>query len=109
LATFRHHDPGGCKVIIDSRYLKGYCAGIPVSITFIGRENEPFQGVVESLAWGIYDSDGSTAGDNLLPSVSQTVDWVRLPNRFPVRIQVTGQTPIPLRIGQTVSIATTGE
>lgn len=83
--------------------------GGPVSITFIGRENEPFQGVVESLAWGIYDSDGSTAGDNLLPSVSQTVDWVRLPNRFPVRIQVTGQTPIPLRIGQTVSIATTGE
>jgi hypothetical protein len=31
---------------------------------------------------------------------------VRLPNRFPVRIKVTGTPPIPLRIGQTVSVST---
>ena len=83
--------------------------GGPVSITFIGRENEPFEGVVESVAWGIQDPDGSTAGENLLPSVSQTVDWVRLPNRFPVRVRATSTPPIPLRIGQTVSVATRGE
>lgn len=83
--------------------------GGPVAVTFIGRENEPFEGVVESLAWGIHDPDGSTNQDNLLPSVSQTIDWVRLPNRFPVRVRVTGQPPIPLRIGQTVSVATRGE
>jgi RND family efflux transporter MFP subunit len=83
--------------------------GGPVSITFIGRENEPFEGVVESVAWGIQDPDGSTTGENLLPSVSQTVDWVRLPNRFPVRVRVTSTPPIPLRIGQTVSVATRGE
>jgi RND family efflux transporter MFP subunit len=83
--------------------------GGPVSITFIGRENEPFEGVVESVAWGIQDPDGSTTGDNLLPSVSQTVDWVRLPNRFPVRVRATSTPPIPLRIGQTVSVATRGE
>lgn len=83
--------------------------GGPVAVTFIGRDDEPFEGVVESVAWGIHDPDGSTNQDNLLPSVSQTVDWVRLPNRFPVRVQVTGQPPIPLRIGQTVSVATRGE
>jgi multidrug resistance efflux pump len=83
--------------------------GGPVSITFIGRENEPFEGVVESVAWGIQDPDGSTTGENLLPSVSQTVDWVRLPNRFPVRVRATSTPPIPLRIGQTVSVATRGE
>lgn len=83
--------------------------GGPVAVTFIGRDDEPFEGVVESVAWGIHDPDGSTNQDNLLPSVSQTVDWVRLPNRFPVRVRVTGQPPIPLRIGQTVSVATRGE
>lgn len=79
-------------------------AGGSVRLTFIGRTREPFEGFVESVAWGIYDPDGSSV--DLLPKVSQTVDWVRLPNRFPVRIKVTGNPPIPLRIGQTVSIAT---
>jgi RND family efflux transporter MFP subunit len=78
--------------------------GGKASITFIGRNNEPFDGVIESVAWGIFDPDGSTV--DLLPKVSQTIDWVRLPNRFPVRINVTGTPPIPLRIGQTVSVST---
>lgn len=81
--------------------------GGKAKITFIGRENEPFEGVVDSTAWGIFDENGSTV--ELLPKVGQTVDWVRLPNRFPVRVLVTGQTPIPLRIGQTVSISMVGE
>jgi multidrug resistance efflux pump len=37
--------------------------------------------------------------------VPQTVDWVRLPNRFPVRVDLTGKSPVPLRIGQTASVA----
>lgn len=78
--------------------------GSKASITFIGRNNEPFEGLIESTAWGIFDPDGSTV--DLLPKVSQTIDWVRLPNRFPVRIKVTGTPPIPLRIGQTVSVST---
>ena len=78
--------------------------GGKASITFIGRNNEPFEGLIESTAWGIFDPDGSTV--DLLPKVSQTIDWVRLPNRFPVRIKVTGNPPIPLRIGQTVSVST---
>lgn len=78
--------------------------GGKAKLTFIGRENQPFEGEIESVAWGIFDPDGSTV--DLLPRVSQTVDWVRLPNRFPVRIRVTGTAPLPLRIGQTISIAT---
>ena len=77
-------------------------------ITMIGYEKQPFEGVVRSVGWGIYVQDGSgSTGTDLLPSVSPTIDWVRLPQRFPVRIQVFGQTPIPLRIGQTVSVAMT--
>jgi multidrug resistance efflux pump len=78
-------------------------AGARARITLMGHDFEPFEGEVVSVAWGIFLRDGSTV--DLLPAVSQTIDWVRLPNRFPVRIQVTGTPPVPLRIGQTVSVA----
>jgi multidrug resistance efflux pump len=54
------------------------------------------------------DGSGSIS-TALLPSVSQTIDWVRLPQRFPVRIRVVENSPVPLRIGQTVSVAMTPE
>jgi multidrug resistance efflux pump len=75
-------------------------------ITLIGYENQPFQGVVRSVGWGVFVQDGSGSSSTaLLPSVSQTIDWVRLPERFPVRIQVLENSPVPLRIVQTVSVA----
>ena len=80
--------------------------GQKAKIVIIGYENQPFQGVVRSVGWGIYVQDGSGSdATGLLPSVSQTIDWVRLPQRFPVRLQVVEQPPVPLRIGQTVSVA----
>jgi multidrug resistance efflux pump len=79
-------------------------------VTVMGHENQPFQGVVRSFGGGIYVQDGSgSTSTDLLPSVSQTIDWVRLPQRFPVRIQVLENCPVPLRIGQTVSVAMTPE
>jgi multidrug resistance efflux pump len=80
--------------------------GQQAKIITIGYENKPYEGVVRSVGWGIYVQDGSGSDSTgLLPSVSQTIDWVRLPQRFPVRIHVTGEPPVPLRIGQTVSVA----
>lgn len=76
-------------------------------IRLMGHDNEPFAGVVRSVAWGIFVPDGSTV--QLLPDVKQTIDWVRLPNRFPVRVHVTGQPPVPLRIGQTASVSLSGK
>ena len=79
-------------------------------VTVMGRENQPFQGVVRSIGWGVFVEDGSGGTSTaLLPSVSQTIDWLRLPQRFPVRIQVLENSPVPLRIGQTVSVAITPE
>jgi RND family efflux transporter MFP subunit len=84
--------------------------GQKATITMIGYETQPFQGIVRSIGWGIYVQDGSDSDSTgLLPSISQTIDWVRLPQRFPVRIHVLGQSPVPLRIGQTVSVAMTPE
>jgi multidrug resistance efflux pump len=84
--------------------------GQKARITLMGYAGQPFEGMVRSLAWGIFVSDGSGSNSTaLLPAVNQTIDWVRLPQRFPVRIQVIGPTPVPLRIGQTVSVAMTSE
>jgi multidrug resistance efflux pump len=81
--------------------------GDKARITLMGHAGQPFEGEVVSTAWGIFVQDGSTAGNEMLPDVPQTIDWVRLPNRFPVRVHITGQPPVPLRIGQTASVAVT--
>jgi multidrug resistance efflux pump len=80
--------------------------GQKARVTILGHRQEPLEGVVRSIGWGIYVQDGS-GGDTtgLLPAVNQTVDWVRLPQRFPVRIQLAANSTVPLRIGQTVSVA----
>lgn len=77
--------------------------GGEVRITLMGHLTRPFDGVVESIGWAIFVENGSTVG--VLPAVQQTIDWVRLPNRFPVRIRITGTPPVPLRIGQTASVS----
>lgn len=81
--------------------------GDKVRLTLMGHIGKPFDGEVESTGWAVFLSDGSTV--ELIPQVSQTIDWVRLPQRFPVRIKVTGTPPVPLRIGQTVSVAVLGQ
>jgi multidrug resistance efflux pump len=82
--------------------------GQKVKLTFMGYPDQPFAGVVRSIGWGVYVQDGSgSVSTGLLPTISQTIDWVRLPQRFAVRVQVVGHPPVPLRIGQTVYAAMT--
>jgi multidrug resistance efflux pump len=77
--------------------------GDKVKVTLMGYPRQPFEGVVESTGWAVLIQDGSTV--KLIPQVAQTIDWVQLPQRFPVRVRITGQPPAPLRIGQTTSVA----
>jgi multidrug resistance efflux pump len=80
--------------------------GRTVKMTLMGYQNDPFEGKIDSVAYGIFVQDGSAGtSTGLLAAVNQTVDWVRLPQRFPVRIKITGKPPIPLRIGQTITVA----
>jgi RND family efflux transporter MFP subunit len=89
--------------------LRNMAPGSRVQITLLGNEDEPFAGIVQSVGWGIFVQDGSSGtSTTLLPSVSPTVDWVRLAQRFPVRIRVQEKCPVPLRIGQTASVAVYG-
>jgi multidrug resistance efflux pump len=86
--------------------LRHISTGDTATISLIGNEDLPFLGTVRSVGWGIFVTDGSSGQDTtMLPSVSPTIDWVRLPQRFPVRIQVESSAQTELRIGQTVSVA----
>lgn len=95
-----------------SLYVEGYFeetklarihVGDPVRISPMGA-GAALSGRVDSLAAGIADRDRST-GANLLPSVNPSFNWVRLPQRIPVRVRLD---PLPagqsLVAGQTVSV-----
>ncbi len=73
-------------------------------ITLMTYPDQPIEGTVDSLGWGIAQQDGST-GFELLPNVSPTFEWIRLAQRVPVRIHL-GEIPedIALRVGTTASV-----
>jgi multidrug resistance efflux pump len=79
-------------------------AGDPAVITLMTYPDQPLQGQVDSIGWGISQSDGST-GYDLLPSVSPTFQWIRLAQRIPVRVHL-DEIPegVALRVGTTASV-----
>ena len=95
-----------------SLYVEGYFeetklprihVGDPVEIQPMGASHA-LRGHVESFSAGIADRDRSTSA-NLLPSVNPSFNWVRLPQRVPVRVKLD---PLPpgerLVAGQTVTV-----
>ena len=70
-----------------------------------------FEGSVQGLGWGVeQQGDDGTRGPSGVPRVTPTVNWVRMAQRFPVRITLANDDPEhPLRKGMraTVRIDTT--
>lgn len=83
--------------------LPGIQLGDKVEVKLMGA-NQALQGHVESFAEGIADRDRST-GQNMLPNVNPTFNWVRLPQRIPVRIAIDA-VPASVRLvaGQTATV-----
>jgi multidrug resistance efflux pump len=73
-------------------------------VTLMTYPDTPLEGRVESLGWGIAQDDGSV-GENLLPSISPTFEWIRLAQRVPVRVRLL-EVPdeVKLRVGTTASV-----
>jgi len=79
-------------------------AGDRAVITLMTYPDQPLQGQVDSIGWGISQSDGST-GYDLLPAVSPTFQWIRLAQRIPVRVHLEEvPTGVELRVGTTASV-----
>ncbi|SEK93877.1 RND family efflux transporter, MFP subunit [Roseateles sp. YR242] len=95
-----------------SLYVEGYFEETKLARIHVGDAvqvmpmgaSQPLTGHVESFAAGIADRDRSTS-TNLLPSVNPSFNWVRLPQRVPVRVKLD---PLPagehLVAGQTVTV-----
>ena len=66
--------------------LKHIEEGSPAEIYLQYKGGKRFKGKVVGLAWAVVPEDGTSAGG--LPDVPRNLDWVRLAQRFPVRIQV---------------------
>ena len=73
-------------------------------VTLMGYPDTPLQGRVESIGWGIAQTNGST-GFQLLPSISPTFEWIRLAQRIPIVVYL-DKLPdtVKLRAGTTASV-----
>src|SRR5580658_9557313 len=85
--------------------LKHIQEGAPAEIYLQFKGGKRFRGGVVGLAWAVVPEDGTSAIG--LPSVPRNLDWVRLAQRFPVRIQV--QNPDDsFRVGASAVVTITG-
>ena len=79
--------------------LKAIHLGSHVDVYVLGHPDKKFDGVVESIGFGVFPEDGKEAGG--LPDIDRTLNWVHLSSRFPVRVRVLNPDPVLFRIGAT--------
>ncbi len=85
-------------------YIADMRPGDRAIVTLMSYPGRPLEGRVDSLGWGIAQTDGST-GYNLLPSISPTFEWIRLAQRVPVRVHLLDvPEEVKLRVGTTASV-----
>jgi multidrug efflux system membrane fusion protein len=78
--------------------LRNIRPGTPTTVYLMTNSDERFQGTVESIGYGVLPDDGGSVIEGL-PRVKRTINWVRVAQRFPVRILVTDPDPELFRIG----------
>jgi multidrug efflux system membrane fusion protein len=73
--------------------------GSKVDVYLMGHPDRKFDGVVQSVGYGVYPEDGKVSDG--LPNIERTLNWVHLSTRFPVRILIQDPDPTLFRIGAT--------
>jgi len=81
--------------------LKSIRPGKHVDVYVMSQPSKRFDGVVESLGFGVAPDD--TRLSNGLPDIEHTLNWVHIAARFPVRIRVQNPDPALFRIGETAT------
>jgi multidrug efflux system membrane fusion protein len=79
--------------------LKNIHIGTHVDVYLMGHPDRKFNGIVESVGFGVFPEDGRVVGG--LPDIDRTLNWVHLSSRFPVRVRVQDPDPLLFRIGST--------
>jgi multidrug efflux system membrane fusion protein len=81
--------------------------GMRADVSLLSYPGRRFQGEVQGIGWGLFQQNGSTVAG--LPDVEETLNWVRLNQRFPVRIILKhADGNHPFRMGQTAVVTIRG-
>jgi multidrug resistance efflux pump len=89
-------------------FLNSIAPGMEADVYLISYPNRRFRGRVQGVGWALYQQNGATVG--VLPSIEPTLNWVRLAQRFPVRIVLEESDPErPFRMGQTAVVTVRGQ
>ena len=81
--------------------------GMRVEVYLLSYPNRRFIGRVQEAGWALHQENGATIAG--LPQVEPTLNWVRLSQRFPVRIVIENRDPQrPFRMGQTAVVTVQG-
>jgi multidrug resistance efflux pump len=82
--------------------------GMRADVSLLSYPGQRFHGKVQGIGWGLFQQNGATVGG--LPNVEETLNWVRLNQRFPVRIFLErADDGHPFRMGQTAVVTIRGE
>ena len=102
-------DTGKWYVIANFREneLPRIAPGREARVYLLNQPGKPYRGVVESVGYGVYPEDGG-AETTGLPHVARSINWVRVAQRFPVRILIDKPDPAAFRIGASAVATLTG-
>jgi len=81
--------------------------GMTAEVFLLAYPGHLFHGRVQGVGWALYQENGATVAG--LPSIEPTLNWVRLSQRFPVRIVLEHPDPeFPYRMGATAVVTIQG-
>jgi membrane fusion protein, multidrug efflux system len=81
--------------------------GMRAEVFLLGYPNLRFRGRVEGVGWALFQDNGATVEG--LPRVEPTLNWVRLAQRFPVRVTLEDRDArYPFRMGETAVVTIQG-
>ncbi|HZR82869.1 MAG TPA: biotin/lipoyl-binding protein [Candidatus Binatia bacterium] len=88
-------------------FLKRIAPGMEAEVYLVGYPERRFRGRVQGIGWALHQENGATVG--VLPAIEPTLNWVRLAQRFPVRILLEERDPeLPFRMGATAVVTIRG-
>ena len=88
-------------------YMRSIHPGAAAEVFLTAYPRHRFRGIVQGIGWAVRP-DGGQAG--MLPAVEPTLAWVRLAQRFPVRIRLEPSDPErPYRMGATAVVTIRGD
>jgi multidrug efflux system membrane fusion protein len=76
--------------------------GTPASVFLMASPGKPILGHIESIGWAVLPDEAGLV--NGTPHVAKTLNWVKLAQRFPVRVRLDAPSSDELRVGETAVV-----